>query len=188
MSIKLYGIIFCLLLLSACSKTQENEQVDDGRTYFSIVDFAKDEWAMHGGQAYGIVKKVYFNGKVDSVYTNAFEMDWSPIFKEFFATDISDKKYIGQYNFTAFDDTLTFCRNFFYEANNPKLYTRTVQITSDFYTDKVKSIYIEAEKNNRVGTKNVKLFYIPMQSISIQEWETSKTGQEKELRVVYEFL
>lgn len=186
-----YTIIWTLLttlsLISCNVDTSNNEEVDD-RTYFSVASYIQDNWDTHRGQGYGMLKKVYFNGKVDSVYTNAIELDWAPILKVFFDTDISDPKFLGQYNFSAFDDTLTRSRNFYYEANNDKLYTRRLQITSDFFTNKVTSIYIEAEKNSRVGTKNQKLLYTPLETISIQEWETSKTGERKELRIVYEFL
>ena len=183
-----YCAIFLILLSCSCKSDVEQNNETDDRTYFSVASYIEDQWNANRGQGYGMVKKVYFNGKVDTVYTNAIELDWAPIIKVFFETDISDPKYVGQYSFSAFDDTLTRCRNFYYEANNDKPYTRKLQITSDFFTDKIKSIYIEAQKNSRVGTKNLKLLYTPLETISIQEWETSKTGEQKELRVVYEFL
>lgn len=182
-----YGVIFLILLTSCKSEVKETEGTD-GRTYFSVATYIQDQWDANRGQGYGMVKKVYFNGKVDSVFTNAIDLDWAPILKVFFDTDISDPKYIGQYDFSAFDDTLTRSRNFYYEAKDKKLYTRRLHITSNFFTDKITSIYIEAQKNSRVGTKNLKLLYTPLETISIQEWETSKTGEQKELRVVYEFL
>ncbi len=180
--------VFLLLLSTACSAPeQEKEQAVEG-TYFSVIEFAQDQWYLYQGQPRGIIKKVYFDGKVDSTNTNVFEVDWASVLKVFFETDIGDPKYIGQYNFSAFEEEITTSKGFYYEARNEKLYTRRVHITSDYFTDKVKSLYIEAEKSDRMGTKSLKLYYEPLKSISIHELETSKTGQRKELRVVYDFM
>ena len=59
---------------------------------------------------------------------------------------------------------------------------------TDYYTDRITSIYIEAEKGSRMGTKSVKVFYTPTDVLSIQELETSKTGERKELKVEYDFM
>lgn len=180
---------FSLILIAAsCKKAEEKPQTaTDERTYFSIREFALDQWLSNKGQPYSIVKKVYFNGQVDSLYTNAIEMEWSPVFKSFFETDISDAKFVGKYDFSAFEEPVMGTKNFFYEANDPKLFTRKVQIVADNFSNQVTSIYIEAEKNDRMGSKTIKLFYDVLKSITIQEFETSKTGERKELRVVYEF-
>jgi uncharacterized lipoprotein len=188
MAAKRLFAVFIVLLLSACSKTDRVQEKAAEGTYFSIIEFAQDQWYMYQGQPRSILKKVYFDGKTDSTYTNAFEVDWASVLKVFFETDISDPKYIGQYDFSAFEEATTTSKGFYYEAKNEKLYTRRIHITSDYFTDNVKSIYIEAEKSDRMGTKSLKLFYEPLQSISIHELETSKTGQKKELRVVYEYM
>lgn len=185
MALRLYLIII-LSLICSCSKPGQKQEPEG--TYFSIVEFAKDQWYTYHGQPYSIMKKVYFNGKVDSTITNALDLDWSSVIKVFFETDISDPKFVGQYDFSAFEDTTTVTKSFFYEAKEPKLFTRKLQITADYFTDKIKTIYIEAEKKDRMGTKSIKLFYTPLETISIQELETTKTGQKKELRVVYEFM
>lgn len=179
---------FIVLFLSACSGNKPTQQETAGGTYFSIIEFAEDQWHMYRGQPRSMVKKVYFDGKTDSTYTNTFEVDWASVLKVFFETDISNPKYIGQYDFSAFEEEITTSKGFYYEAKNNNLYTRRMQITSDFFNDRVKSIYIEAEKTDRMGTKSLKLYYEPLRSISIHELETSKTGQKKDLRVVYEYM
>lgn len=179
---------FLVFVMSSCSKSGSVKETAAGGNYFSIIEFAQDQWHLHRGQPRSIVKKVYFDGKVDSVYTNAFEVDWASILKVFFETDISDTRYIGQYDFSAFEEETTTSKGFYYEAKNDKLYTRRIHITSDYFSNKVRSVYIEAEKSDRMGTRSLKLYYEPLQSISIHELETSKTGQRKELRAVYEYM
>lgn len=183
------SLFILLILFTACNNknTQENAEQAQG-SYFSIVDFTIDQWNTHRGEPYGIKKTVYLNGTVDSSFTNAISMPWAPVFKVFFETDISDEKFIGRYDFSAFEETTTVSKSFVYEAKDPKLYTRKMQIVADYFTDKVTSVYIEAEKKDRLGTKSVKLFYEPLRSISIQEIETTKTGERKEMRVLYDFM
>jgi len=187
MSARLVFTVLLMFLISCSEKEPEKDTASEG-TYFSIMQFAKDQWDTHKGQPFGIKKTVYLDGAADSTVTNAFELDWAPILKVFFETDISDKKFIGQYNFSAFRGVDEKTNGFYYEAKNPKLYTKKLQITAHDVTGKIQSIYIEAGKSDRMGSKNLKLFYTPLSSITIQEMETSRTGQKKELRVVYEIL
>ena len=180
-------IVFALLFAVSCKETDEAMQKDEGG-YFSIIQFAQDQWDTYHGQPFNLTKKVHFNGATDSSLVIATDMEWSPILKVFFETDISDPKFVGRYEFSSFIDRKTTTRNFYYEAKDKKLYTRKLNLMVDYFTDKIKSVYIEAEKDTRLGTKTVKLFYTPMETISIHEIETSKTGESKDLRVVYDFL
>lgn len=184
------SLLLVLLLPMSCNKTEESEKADiqETGTYFSIIEYVKDQWSTYHGQAFAINKRVYLNGKADSTYTNTLDMDWASVFKTFFNTDIGEKKYIGQYEFSQFRDDATMTNNFYYEAKNDKLYTKKLHIMANYYTDRITSIYIEAEKDTRLGTKTVKLFYVPLDVISIQEEETSRTGEKKDLRIEYDFI
>lgn len=176
--------VFTILLFVSCGKkkTGESETLSD-KTYFSIKQFARDQWNTYRGQPFGIEKFVSLNGKTDSVLTNAFDLPWSSIFQPFFESDISDPKFLGQYNFSSFKDDATYTLNLYYEAKDDKLFTRKLMISVDDVTAKVKSIYIETEGDNITR----KLLYIPVKIISIQEFEQS-AGEPKELRIEYRFL
>lgn len=180
------SLLVCALFLFSCNKEKTEKKEIEG-TYFSIVDFAKDQWSTYHGQPFPVIKRVYLNGEVDSVYTNALEINWGAIFKIFFETDISDEKFLDKYRFSSFDESITMTRSYYYEAIEPDLYTRTLNIMANYYTDKISSIYIEAKKKTRLGTKDVKLFYVPLEIITIHEVETTRTGQNKELRIEYDF-
>ncbi|MCB0699919.1 MAG: hypothetical protein H6551_10865 [Chitinophagales bacterium] len=183
---KLLFVVLCFGVLS-CSKKTETVNVDTQGTYFSIIDFTKDQWDTYKGNAFPMRKKVSLNGEIDSTYTTALDVDWASVLKVFFETDISDPKFLGKYRFSTFNDNVTMTTSYYYEAEDDALYTKTLQIMVDYYTDKVKSIYIEAQKKTRLGTKDVKLFYVPLDVISIQESEATKTGQKKDLRIEYDF-
>ena len=183
-------IVGVLCLLTACKKGNDEaaQAAADGRTYFSIAEYAKDQWQNLKGEPWGIKKTVYFDGVVDSSVSNVIEMDWSPVFKTFFETDISKEKFRDKYDFSAFEEKMTSTKNFVYEAKDPKLYTRKLMITADVFSDQITTIYIEAQKNDRMGTRDLKLFYSRLDKITISEVETSSTGKRKEMRVEYQFL
>ncbi len=176
---------FILLLIASCKKDAHSPTADtSGGTYFSIIQFADDQFHTFGGQPYTLHKIVTLNGKVDSSLESALTMDWAAVLKPFFASDISDKKYLDRYHFSMFEDDITDTRNFFYEAKDPDLFTKKLQISSDALNNKIQSIYIETEKNGKVQ----KLFYKPVKLIQIQEVESSFLGKDKNLKVEYYFM
>ena len=181
--------ITCITIYSCKPKQAKEPTPPTGQaTYFSIVQFTLDQWNTYHGQPFGIEKTTYLDGKKDSAMLNAITMDWAPIFKVFFATDIGDYKYLGKYDFTMFADDATTTQNFYYEAKDDKLFTRKFQVSADQFTNKVRSIYIETEKKTRRNTVTQKLLYMPLKVISIQEFEWSDGKDPKEMRVEYRFL
>lgn len=178
--------LIAILFITSCKPKEEPAVVHDASegTYFSVKQFIKDQWDTHSGQPYGLEKKVSMNGKEDVSMTTAYEMDWGPLIKMFFDADISDVKYLGQYSFSQFEDDATFTINYYYEANNPKLFTRKLQVSADATNLRIRSIYIETQKDG----KSQKLFYMPLKVISVQEYEKSFLSSPKEIRIEYRFL
>lgn len=186
--ISLIFILTILIYSSSCDTIKEEPTVSTGEGYFSVIQFASDQWDTYHGHAFSINKKVYFNGNVDSSYITTLDMNWGTVLKMFFETDISDGKYLDQYEFSYFRDATTMTDNYYYEAKDKSLYTKKLQIMANYYTDKIKSIYIEAGRDSKIGSKSIKLFYVPLDVISIQEMETSKAGEKKEMRIEYDFM
>ena len=190
--IKSYGILLFVLftIISSCKKKAEKDPYADVQGhYFSITQFALDEWNTFSGEPMTLQKTVKVDGKVtDSSYTNTDSLDWTPIFKTFFETDISDRKYLGQYTFTQFDDNQDGTHNFYYEANDKDLLTQKLLITIDQYTNKVKGIYIEKFKKTFGNEITQKLYYKPLKTIQIQTDERPMLGSKKYTIVQYEFL
>lgn len=176
--------------MSSCLEQQKKKSVthNRGRGYFSIRDYIKDQWDTHRGQPFGIIKVVSMNDKVDTVYTNTFDIELGKVIDIFAETDISDTSYLGRYQFSNFGDNPTMSINYFYEAKSPELFTRRLQIAADDLTGVVKSIYIETEKKTNLNIKHRKLTYMPSKRISIYELESSKVGPQKEVKIDYIFL
>jgi len=180
MTIRRALIIFLTLItLVSCKQkrvdnTAATTKADNGG-YWSIIQFGQDQWQTFHGQPFTLEKIVTENGKTDSTYVPAFQMDWGEIFNIFFKSDISDKKFIDHYNFSSFDEDVTGKHTFYYEAKDPDLYTRKLQISIDPTTNKIVSIYIETQQSSKYDGLSYKLYYAPMKLIQIQEFDNTHT-------------
>ena len=186
-------ILFLALTISSCKKKKKEAGPDANLTgsYFSIKQFALDEWNTFAHDPFTIVKTVKVNsGATDSSFTNSDTISWAPIFKAFFETDISGRTFLGKYTFTQFDDNQDATHNFFYEADpeDDELFTRKVLITIDQNNHRVKGIYIETLKKNIMGERTQRLYYSPMKTIQIQTDEKPVVGGNKLTIVQYDFM
>src|SRR5690606_17655018 len=129
------------------SQKEKKKKYDTGATYFSVTQFASDQFQTYWGQPFTLEKTVILNGKKDSSLIAASKVDWAKALKPFFDADIGKPEFIGKYDFSVIDDDATVSRTYFYEAENESLFTRTLQIITDPFTNKVKSLFIETEKN-----------------------------------------
>ena len=148
-----------------------------------------DEWNTFAGQPFMINKMVIKDGKTDSSLTNSDTISWAPLVKIFSETDISDRKFLGRYKFTQFDDNADGTHNFFYEANedDDELFTRKLLLTIDAFTTKVKGIYIQTEKKTIFDDCVQKLYYAPMKTIQIQTEDKPLIGAKTHTVVEYHF-
>lgn len=185
--------LLAVLIITSFTSCKDKAPAEDFSqvkgTYFSIRQYALDQWNTFYGEPILIRKTVRVNdGPYDSSYTTSDTLNWGNIFKVFFETDISDRKFLGKYKFSQFDDDQDDTHNFFYEALEEDLYTRKLLITIDQYSQKVKGIYIEAAEHSVFDDKLVKLYYKPMQRIQLQNTETQLLGDKTHTVTEYEFV
>jgi len=186
-------ILLALLLTLTVVSCKEKEEIDEYAnvvgSYFSIRQYALDEWNTFAGEPFTIVKTVRKGKeKVDSSYTNSDTLNWSEIFDIFFKTDISDRKFLGKYTFSQFDDNVDFTHNFFYQANDKELYTQKLLITIDQQNNRVKGIYIETLEHDFFDDVIQKLYYKPMKVIQVQTDSKPRFGTRDFKVVQYDFM
>jgi hypothetical protein len=184
-------ISFIGLFSSACKKKKEatDEFADVKGNYFSINQFIVDQWNNFPGPTCVLYRNVRVNDKTtDSSYVTTDKLDWTPIFKTFAASDISDRKFLGKYKFTQFDDPQDETHNFFYQANDEDLFTQKLLITLDMYNMKVRGIYIETYKKTATNESTEKLYYAPLKTIQIQTDEKPVFGSRKHTVANYDFM
>lgn len=175
----------CCLLLSSCKENGPDLFANVKGTYFSINQFILDEWTNHANDMVSFQKCVKLNGKTDTSFTNVEKMDWNAILTPFIETDISDRKYLGRYTFTEFDNDFDHTHNYMYVAVNKELFTQKLLISIDMTTNKVKGVYLETQKKSFWNSGIQKLYYAPFKTIQIQQYDKPLIGSKKELVVQY---
>lgn len=185
-------VLFASLFLLSCTKHAKqigNTNITKNtETYFSVRQFGEDQWETYKGQPFILEKRIVNGDKTDTGLVSAQQMDWAGMVKLFFAADISDPKFLGKYKFSIFDENINGTKNFYYEATDPELFTRVFQITIDPYTDRIKAIYIETHKHSFWNDKTQKLYYSPLKTVQIQEFEKPLIGSEKKRITSYHFM
>jgi hypothetical protein len=181
-------LVAASLSMAACQRyVARNEIVNDRNTYFSIKQFAADQIHTYGQQPFSMFRINKLNGTTDTTLSNFINMDWAPIFRSFGETDISDKKFLGQYDFSVYDESITGRRILSYTAKNNKLLTRLLQIAADPTNNKITSIYIETAQNDFWGSQSQKLLYVPLRVIQIQKSRHGLLGKAWDLNTEYRF-
>jgi len=174
------------ICFSACkSEILKPEAKAEQETYFSVKQFFDDQWKTRHGIPYTLMRVSTFNGISDSTYLGLDSTLWQNIRHVFDEADIGDPKFLGQYQFNLFSDDQTDVIFLNYEAKNPTLFMRKMNIGMDQFTHRVRSLYIETEQQNRIYKRKQKLLYAPNKLIQIQEFEQSALAPEKDLKIEY---
>lgn len=183
------AFLLCFLIFSLASCKNKPEVVDeDAATYFSIKQFLDDQWKNREGIPYSLTKISTMNGITDSAYIGLDSVVWKNIRAKFDPTDISDTKFLDQYDISSFEEESMDFTTLRYEAKTKKQFTQIMNIDIDNFNNRVRSIYIETLKENSIYKKTEKLLYIPDDLIQIQEFEKSVVSPEKNTKISFRFL
>jgi hypothetical protein len=193
MHIKYLLLVACTLLLFSCKPKNAPTNVvakpnDTTQTYWPINQYLDGQVNLYAGEPLSLYCIISVDGRIDSSMVNAVSLDWKKVFKAFRETDISNTKFIGNYNFSMFDDDATGNRTMYYEAKDPNLYTQKLQITMDPTNYKVLSVYVESGRKTTWRVIKDRLLYIPYKIIQQQRDETPPQGPTKKIRIDYRFL
>lgn len=183
-------LFFGILFFSGCKwldKDKLQPANSSEETYYSIKGFLDDQWHYLKGQPFTLLRVSTFNGRSDSSFVRLDSVVWKGIRKQFDASDISDSRFLGQYDFSMYDEDALNQVVLTYTANNKDLLTQKLNIGMDNVNHRIQTIYIETHNGNRTYEKTQKLTYIPRQVISIQVFEQSVISKPENLRVAYYF-
>ncbi len=182
------SVVFVGLSVSSCKEKNPLDAFTEVKgTYFSINQYIIDEWTSHAGEPLVFKKSVKSNGKTDTTLINADNLDWPSVLDLFVATDISNRKYLGQYTFSQFDDETDKSHNFMYVANKGDMFVQKLLITMNFDM-KVRGVYIETFKKTLFKETQQKMLYAPLKTIQIQQYEKPFIGATREVITKYEVL
>lgn len=184
-------LMFMGLLFSACKKNKVNQKAiaaANGETYFSIRQFAKDQFNTYWEQPFSFQRITKSNEKADTALITTEQMNWEEILAPFFAADIGKTDLVGQYDFTIINEDATVSKIYHYQAKNPELHTQQFQVVTDPFNDRIKSIYIETKEKNWWKETTEKLYYAPLKVIQIQSFESYLVGKSEQKLLEYRFM
>lgn len=180
--------IWLFVVFASCKGGADTPTVaEEQETYFSIKQFLDDQWKNREGVPYTLLRVASFNGVSDSAFVPLDSTLWHSLRSRFDETDISDPRFFGRYTFNTFEEEALDLINLYYEAIDPELFTRKLNIGIDYFTGRVRSVYVETSKKNAVYEKKGKLLYVPDRLIQVQEYEKSVVSPRKQLNVAYYF-
>ena len=182
------AFLICFIFLAFTNCKTKTEPVDkDAAGYFSIKQFLDDQWNNRRGIPYTLTKISTLNGKTDSSYIALDSVLWRNIRSKFDATDISDPKFLSQYDYNSYEEESMDFTTLHYQAKDKKLFTQVMNVDIDNFNNRVRSIYIETIKENAIYKKTEKLLYVPDDLIQIQEFEKSVVSPEKNMKISFRF-
>lgn len=181
--------IVTITFLSGCRFLKKDNPLKNntGDGYYSVKEFLDDQWHLLSDQPIVLLRVAKFNGKADSSFVPLDSTLWKNIRKQFDPTDISDPRFLNQYNFTSYSDNALSLIYVNYEANNKNLLTRTFNISADNLNHKIRSVFIETHSGNRTYEKSQKLTYVPHRLIQIQSFEKSIISRPEDMLITYYF-
>lgn len=181
-------LLLAVLFFVSCSRKKEAPAPDLSQgTYFSIMDFTRDQWKTYKDQPFVLKKTVTLNGKTDSSTVSALQVSWGQIFKVFFEADISDPKFLDRYDVSLFEESTTQSQTLSYIAKEPGLFTQKLELSADKFNHHIRNIYIETSHNTFWNKQTKKLLYSPLRVIQIQEHNDPFIGSAKDLVIEYKF-
>lgn len=182
------AFLFCFLILSLVSCKNKTIAIDeDAATYFSIKQFLDDQWENRKDIPFTLTKIATMNGETDSSYIGLDSVLWENIRAKFDPTDISEPKFLNQYEISSFEEETMDYTTLRYQAKTKKQFTQVLNIDIDNFNNRVRAIYIETLKENAIYKKTEKLLYIPDDLIQIQEFEKSVVSPEKNMKLSFRF-
>lgn len=189
MSVHIQRLFFLFAVIFSVGCDRENDRKpNSGEVYFSVSQFLDDQWANRlGGQPLVLRRISRFNGRTDSNFVPLDTILWEKIRSKLDAGDISDPKFLGQYEFTFLEETVTSSFTLLYEAQKPDLFTQKLSVEVDAFTERIRNVYMETARETRVYTIRQKIFYVPGRLIQIHETESGFASPEKDLLIEYHF-
>jgi hypothetical protein len=160
---------------------------DSTQTHISIVAYLHYQWQMKKEDPYTIMKITIQDGKRDSALIPLDSNLWVTMTTPFYASDISDKKYLGWFRVSTYSEDVTETNHLNYAAVSPDTFTQQVDLAVNPVSNNIKMVYIETARKTEGKTITQKLQYRPDDIIQIVEFvkEKDKPGVTK--RIDYKF-
>ncbi len=168
---KLNSITLFLLLtlfVSACG----TKKVYDGDSLMNYPDVAmifKENVEPYQTAPYTFKLMTIENGKKDSGFLKAKDVDWDALKAPFLKANLHQRKLDKHYNINVFIDTIYNKMTLLLTAIDPKDITAKMSITAKTSDNKIMTLYAETRDAGFFATTEYKLLFVNKKTLQVQE-------------------
>jgi hypothetical protein len=185
-----WGLVALMTVVGfgSCKHDKETEQLEAATAkYFSVRQFMYDEVKYYSGPEFTITQVIIKDGKSDTSYFNSLTFDWTEIVKTFAESDITTTECIGHYTYSQFEDKESMTENLFFRAVDDDMVTQKLMVAANYFTGKIKGIFIETSYRTPLWETEQKLLYRPKKMVQIQRYNYPLIGKKTSLIEQYFF-
>ncbi len=162
------GLLFVTLFFFACG----NKTVYDGD---SMMNYPDMELILHENlepyqkEPYTFKLMTIENGKKDSVFLKAKDVDWDALKAPFLKANLFQKKLDKHYDINVFTDTVLNKMTLLLTAIDTKDITSKMSITAKTSDNKIMTLYAETRDAGVFTTIEYKLLFVNKKTLQVQE-------------------
>ncbi len=178
--------LFSTLLISCVNSG--DYQGDSMMNYPDMNLIVKDYLSEYEKSPHTFLKLDIRNGKKDSSYVKANDINWKEIHSFFNKANLYQKKLDKQYTITVISDTINPIMTLLYTSINPRNYTQKLSINAENIDNKIKSIYLETKDNGFFFSEERKVLYVVGRTLQIQNTTKKPFSASSKIITQYNFL
>ena len=162
-----FFVLICFQILS-CNK-EEKYDGDSMINYPDLEMIFKENLEPYQKAPYTFKLITIENGKKDSSFLKADEVDWKELKAPFLKANLYQKKLDKHYDINVFTDTLYGKMTMLLTSIDPTAITSKMSITAKSGTNKIMTVYAETHDAGFLVSKEYKLLYVVGKTLQVQE-------------------
>lgn len=164
------GLVFITTLLFTFSCKQKKQYDGEKITNYPDINMIFRQYlAPYQKEPYTFKLMITENGKKDSSFQKAKEVDWEKLEKPFHQANLFQEKLDGHYTIDVLHDTLHSKMTMLLTSLNPQDITSTMSITATSLDNKIQTLYAETRDAGFFTTTEYKLLYVVGKTLQVQE-------------------
>lgn len=169
--LKAFPALLLLLLFAAC-KPSPKPDGDSMVNYPDMDMILRENLEPYQHEPYTFKLTTVSNGKKDSSFLKASQVDWDEWKRPFLQANLYQKKLDKCYDIDVFTDTVLGKITLMLSALDPKAITSRMSVMARSSDNKIMSVYAETRDAGFIATHEYKLLFVNGKTLQIQE--TSK--------------
>ncbi|MBK7764069.1 MAG: hypothetical protein IPI46_12115 [Bacteroidetes bacterium] len=164
------GLLFLFALILNLSCVQKKKFDGDTITNYPDIHMIFRQYlAPYQKEPYTFKLTITENGKKDSTFLKAKEVDWKKFEKPFLQANLFQEKLDGHYVIDVLHDTLHGNMTMLLSSLDPQAITSKMSITATTLQNKILTLYAETHDAGFITSTEYKLLYVVGKTLQVQE-------------------